>query len=78
MRIAGLPFTSANINYINYAATVGSFDGITLTAGYYPAAEVLQGEARITLIQFPTGGGGVAGVPMDTTGYITLTATYIA
>jgi hypothetical protein len=77
MRIEGLPFTSANINFINYAATIGSFDGITLTALNYPAAEVLQGEARITLIQFPTGGGGVAGIPMDTTGYITLTATYI-
>jgi len=78
MRIAGLPFTSANVNFINYAATIGSFDGIPLTALNYPAAEVLQGEARISLLQFPTGGGGVAGVPMDAAGYITLTATYIA
>lgn len=77
MRIAGLPFTPANINYINFAATIGSFDSITLNAGYYPAAEVLQGETKISLLQFPTGGGGVASVAMDTAGYLTITATYI-
>jgi len=39
-------------------------------------AYVINQETNVALLQMPSGGGALAGIPMDTGGNFVLTATY--
>jgi hypothetical protein len=74
MRISGLPFTVGS--YLS-AGSVGLCDAISLTASNSLAVYSLTAEARLALVQNPTGGGTAAGVPMDTSaGPLVISITY--
>jgi hypothetical protein len=79
MVIGGLPFATASISGIYHAATIGWANNIALTAGY-----ILTGYAGhnastiISLQQYPTGGGAMIPVPIDTLGGFIVSVSYIA
>jgi hypothetical protein len=79
MFIGGLPFATASISGIYHAATIGWANNIALTAGH-----ILTGYAGhnastiISLQQYPTGGGAMIAVPIDTLGGFIVSLSYIA
>jgi len=78
MLIGNLPFTTLNVGTAFSAAAIGFVDSITLTAGNILTAYSLPNNTQIVLKQTPTGGGASTDVPMDNSGSIILTLTYIA
>jgi hypothetical protein len=75
MRITGLPFTSQSGQQSPFVTT---FNNLALTAGYFGASALGSNFGTIKLSQYPTGGGGAAFVPMDTSCYIELAGCYKA
>jgi len=73
MRIGNLPFTNGS-NF--WAGSIGYANGIALTAGYVMTGYVESGQSFVTLQQYPTGGGGTTGIPMDTAGAIMFSGSY--
>ena len=78
MFIEGLPFATASISGIYHPATIGWANNIALTAGY-----VITGYAGhnastiISFQQYPTGGGAMIAVPIDTLGGFIVSISYI-
>jgi hypothetical protein len=73
MRIGNLPFTNGGSFW---AGSVGYSNGIALSAGFVMTGYVESGQSWVTLQQYPTGGGGTTGIPMDTAGAIIFSASY--
>jgi hypothetical protein len=65
-------------NYSAAAATIGRTNNITWTAGSIPCANFNPGTTQILLYQQPSGGGAVAPIAYDATGYIIVSGTYTA
>ena len=73
MRIDGLPV--AAIAGLQCPVSLAISD-VTLTAGNVLGARVPASTTQVSLVQYPTGGGALANVPMDTAGTIQLTGFY--
>jgi hypothetical protein len=75
--LTGLPFTSANI--VNFEPVISvtpsniALTALNVASGYVPRADTFA-----VLTQYPTGGGAIALVPMDTDASIQYTVTYQA
>jgi hypothetical protein len=72
LKMAGLPFTCSVIAPV----TIGLFNDLALTAGNYGMAEVEAGSTTIRFRQYPTGGGTITDIAMDTDPNILLSGTY--
>jgi hypothetical protein len=78
LEVAGLPFSVLTTTNYTASAAIGYFDNVTLTAGNVPAFSMLWfNTTKLRGYQYPTGGGGVTSVPMDSTGQMNLSITYI-
>lgn len=74
MRISGLPFSVSAT--LDASAAIGNVQNVALTAGSYMLAYGVAGQAYISLLQTPTGGGAIAAVPIDTAATLEMTITY--
>lgn len=77
MAIDGLPFPSPSIVGANDPVAL-TCSNITLTANNVLTAEKTNFGTTIQLRQYPVGGGTETGVPMDTSGLLTISCVYIA
>jgi len=75
--LTGLPFTLDPTTDNHPSATIGLLQNVALTAGNIATAYGAPNSTRFNLIQYPTGGGAITFVPMDTAGEIIYSATYI-
>jgi hypothetical protein len=75
--LTGLPFTLDPTTDNHPSATIGLLQNVALTAGNIATAYGAPNSTRFNLIQYPTGGGTITFVPMDTAGEIIYSATYI-
>ena len=78
MFVTGLPFTLANVSGLYPGVAFGIIENITLSAGKYLIGYGNLNTTNLILLQYPTGGGPVAGVPIDTSGSFSCTMTYQA
>jgi streptogramin lyase len=78
MRITGLPFVTENTAALYHAAIIGYLETISLTASNIATGFVEPNTTDIRIFQYPTGGGGSTAVPIDTSGAIIFSLTYIA
>ncbi len=76
LRVASLPFTSANVTNLYSAVDVGYVDGLAVTAGNYVTAYMMPNSSLIVLAQVPTGGGSNVGIPLDTAATVILSGHY--
>ena len=76
MTITGLPFTAANITNYYASLCIGFIDSVALTAGNIANGYVAYNTAYITLLQYPTGGGGQSSISVDANGSIIATVSY--
>ena len=70
MLIAGLPFSAASAAGV----AIGAVNNLSLSSGYYLMAYASGSE--IVLRQYPTGGGAISSVTLDTAASLTGTVTY--
>ena len=77
MQIGNLPFTSFS-NGDNYSVAPVFLQNMALTASNYAQAIQVPNTITIDLYQYPTGGGLVTTIPMDTSAEIGFSATYLA
>jgi hypothetical protein len=75
LKITGLPFTSSNVTNNNHALSVAS-NSITLTANHSMIAYIVSNTTEITLATIATGGGGITGIAVDTTGTVRVSGHY--
>jgi len=73
MRISGLPFTATDPTPMVLAET----GNLTLSANNIPQMETINASTFLAFIQTPVGGGGDAGVPIDTAFYTRFSGTYM-
>lgn len=78
MNVSGLPFTTQNIGTYFAAAAMGFVDLISMTAGNIMTGYAAPNSTTLLLKQTPTGGGASADIPIDTSGSIIASLTYIA
>jgi hypothetical protein len=78
MNVSGLPFTTQNIGTYLAAASIGFVDSISMTAGNIMTGYAGPNSTTMFLKQTPTGGGASTDIPIDTSGSIIVTLTYIA
>ena len=76
MSVDGLPFTIGNLSGNYPAPSFGLVENIALTAGKYLGGYGNLNSTKIILLQYPTGGGAVATVPIDSAAELSLTMTY--
>jgi hypothetical protein len=75
LRIAGLPFTTANSNDIG-ALALGYVSNLTLTALNYATSRVAVNSTQIIFEQSPVGGGSVATIAYDATAELVVSGSY--
>jgi len=75
LRIAGLPFTTANSNDIG-ALTLGYVSNLTLTALNYATSRVAVNSTQIIFEQTPVGGGAVSVIAYDATAELVVSGSY--
>lgn len=78
MNVSGLPFTTQNVGTYLAAAAIGFVDSISMTAGNIMTGYAGPNSTTMLLKQTPTGGGASTDIPIDTSGSIIVTLTYIA
>jgi hypothetical protein len=79
MFVSGLPFTVSSISSNNaYSPTATWMNNLALTANNILMAYPDPGATTITLNQGPTGGGSLAGIPVDTSFQLMLAGNYFA
>lgn len=76
LQLTNLPFTSNSTTNLYSSVTFGWTNNLALTAGKYPVAHIPNGQTRIDVYQFPTGGGAFESVAIDTDSSIMYSATY--
>jgi len=76
MQIGGLPFTVGPIGTGLYSSNV-SDGNITLSANYIISSRPTQSTSKLSLFQLPVGGGNGLLIPMDTSSYIVLSASFL-
>jgi hypothetical protein len=76
MSVNGLPFTIENLAGNYPAPSFGLVENIALTAGKYLGGYGNLNSTKIIFLQYPTGGGAIAGVPIDSAAEVSLTMTY--
>ena len=78
LEIAGLPFSVLTTTDYTASASIGYFENVALTAGNVPAFSMFWfNTTKLRGYQYPTGGGTVASIPMDSAGQMSLSITYI-
>jgi hypothetical protein len=78
LEVAGLPFSVLTTTNYTASAAIGYFDNVALTAGNVPAFSMLWfNTTKLRGYQYPTGGGGITSIPMDSAGQMSLSITYI-
>ena len=78
LEIDGLPFSVLTTTNYTASAAIGYFENVALTAGNVPAFSMLWfNTTKLRGNQYPTGGGSVTSIPMDSAGQIGLSITYI-
>jgi hypothetical protein len=70
--VGSLPFT----NFAIGGATIGLLNDLTLTASNYAMADFVDGSTSVRFRQYPTGGGTITDVAMDSAANIVLSGTY--
>jgi hypothetical protein len=75
LRIAGLPFTTANSNDIG-ALALGYVSNLTLTALNYATSRVAVNSTQIIFEQTPVGGGAVSVIAYDATAELVVSGSY--
>jgi hypothetical protein len=79
MFVSGLPFTVSTISSsVAYSAASSWMNNLALTANNILMAYPDPGATTITLNQGPTGGGPLAGIPVDTSFQLMLAGNYFA
>jgi hypothetical protein len=76
LSITGLPFSNAGDATYGGGA-FGWFSDITLTANNVATAYMGNGNAIVSIFQYPTGGGTLSGVVYDAAGNMNLTISYM-
>jgi len=77
MRISGLPFTSTTTTNAYSAATFGEVNNIALSANNIMGGYVAPNSTQIVPVQNVVGGGAVSSVPMDSSGSIIVSGSYV-
>jgi hypothetical protein len=78
LEIDGLPFSVLTTTNYTASAAIGYFENVALTAGNVPAFQMLWfNTTKLRGYQYPTGGGSVTSIPMDSAGQMSLSITYI-
>jgi hypothetical protein len=72
--ITGLPFTANSAN-VNYPASI-YWSGVPIGSGYVPNAIIIGGVNFITLGAYDPTTGGIASVPVDTSGTVFIDGSY--
>ena len=72
--VRGLPFTAANTAYIQLFTTAG--ENFTTPASTILGSYATASTADIALFTFPIGGGGPAGISMDTAATLYISGSY--
>jgi hypothetical protein len=75
LRLISMPFTS-NSTANNISAAAVAVSNLALTAGNVAVAYVSPNSAQINILQYPTGGGGLTEVAMDTAATIFYSGHY--
>ena len=79
MFISGLPFAVSSISSSSaYSPSATWMNNLALTANNILMAYTDPGGTTMTLKQIPTGGGSVAGIPVDTAFQIMLSGNYFS
>ena len=76
LRIANLPYASANVTNYRASGSIGYLDSVALTAANTPMAVLGANVTYIDLYQMPSGGGTVAAVPYDAAGLLMCSIAY--
>jgi hypothetical protein len=78
LEVAGLPFSVLTTTNYTASAAIGYFENVALTAGNVPAFSMLWfNTTKLRGYQYPTGGGSITSIPMDSAGQMSLSITYI-
>lgn len=74
--VYGLPFAAANVTN-NYSTHSVCLDTLSMTAGNVLQTFLGQAQSNLSLRQAPTGGGGLASIPLPTSiGFLFITGSY--
>jgi hypothetical protein len=76
--LGGLPFTALNAGANLGGVAIAYNHNIVLTANNVITAYIAGNSTRITVDQYPVGGGGSTAVPMDASGGFIYTISYLA
>lgn len=76
LKVAGLPFTSAN-DSIYGTVHYGWFGDVALTASNVATGYVDLGATTLNVYQYPVGGGAISAVTYDAAGNMDFTVTYM-
>lgn len=76
LRLDSLPFTANGTTNGQMSVSIGRFNNIALTAGNLATAYVEPATKNVVFIQYPTGGGAITAVPIDTAGDFMVAGCY--
>lgn len=78
LTITGLPFAAGAGTNRHGSVDIGQAENIATTASNIISGTITDGTTVIDINQYPIGGGSVTAVTLDTSGYLILSADYIA